>query len=445
MVGGKDLAIQAMPGKCIPTCYSTCLQAADDVASPAQTSAHDRSLGCAGNFVESLNVVGKLLFPAPTPSYDSDSFPGELIWVPRQPKERGRGPRGPKPKGPHRGHGAPEDRVPCLFMPYDSARFVILFLHGNADDLGRCRNFCLSLREQFQVYVMAVEYPGYGICPGGPADERGLTDNALAAFRFLRETLRWPLDSILVFGRSIGCSPALSIAVYFEIGGLILVSPMLSLRAAARSFAGPLGPLVLHERFNNLERMAFLRSPLLIVHGEKDTLIPATHGAELFRACKTRKLLVRPPDMCHNSDLFMDVNYFVVPMLRFFPLPDYCFAEVKVPAWVYHLAESDDMPNPDGSPTDSAGGSEQGEEMIPEDLHNRLSADITIMKPTAPPAAPVVRLPPQRQERTASRGHLQLVITCADSARQLQRGEHAKAFDGSQVTDITDADLVCDL
>lgn len=379
-----------------------------------------------------LNVVRKLLFPAPAPSYDADSYPGELLWLPRQSRGRGGGPRGPRPRDPDRGRTSPEDRVPCLFLPYPSARFVVLFLHGNADDLGRCRNFCLSLREQFQVYVLSVEYPGYGICPGGPCDEWGLIDNALAAFRFLRETLRWPLDSILIFGRSIGCSPALAISVYFEVGGVILVSPMLSLRAVARNFAGPLGPMILNERFPNLERMAYVRSPLLIVHGEKDTLIPASHGAELFKACKMRKLLVRPPDMCHNSDLFTNVNYFVVPMLRFFPLPDYCFVEVKVPGWLFHLRKVDGLDDDQGSDADDL--AKQGGEVIPEDASSstgQMSSDVTVVKQSGPPAAPVVRLPPQRQERTASRSMLQAVVAIPDSPRQLQRGRGAAEADAA--------------
>ena len=50
-------------------------------------------------------------------------------------------------------------------------------------DLGRCRWFCLFLRDQFQVHVLAVEYPGYGVCPGTTSREAnpGATTGAMLA------------------------------------------------------------------------------------------------------------------------------------------------------------------------------------------------------------------------------------------------------------------------
>merc|ERR1719373_1523659 len=178
---------------------------------------------------------------------------------------------------------------------------------------------------------------------------------------------------------------------------------MLSLQAVAKEYAGSLGPLVIAERFPNLERIAFVRSPLLIIHGEKDNLIPVHHGATLFKAARSRKLLVRPPDMGHNVDLFTNINYLVVPMLRFFPLPDYCFQEVKIPGWVYHPTEAgeiscggDEVDDPDGPDKEAYIAPPEPTQVIP----------VTV-RSTSPPRQPVVKSLPQRQERTASRNMLQ--------------------------------------
>jgi len=46
-------------------------------------------------------------------------------------------------------------------------------------------------------------------------------------------------------------------------------------------------------------------------------------------------MLVSPPEMEHNTNLHTDVTYFVLPMLQFFSLPDYCFDELRVPDWAY--------------------------------------------------------------------------------------------------------------
>lgn len=228
----------------------------------------------------------------------------------------------------------PEDCVPCLFLPYSSARFLVFYLHSNAEDIGRCHAFCSSVRAQFQVHVLAVEYPGYGICPGGPCDEERVTENAFVAFRFVREVLCWPLDSILILGRSIGCGPAISLAVRYQVSGVIVVSPMLSVKEVCKDAIGPLSYMV-EERFPNKDRVPLIRSPFLVVHGQKDMMIPCRHGVELYGVCRSRKLLICPKDMEHNTNLLANVTYFVLPMLQFFSLPDYCFEDIIVPSWAY--------------------------------------------------------------------------------------------------------------
>lgn len=267
-----------------------------------------------------LDFLSRFLFPAPPSSYGLASFSKELIFVPKMLELRDRCP--------------PEQCIPCLFLRYPSARFLILYLHSNAEDLGKCYGFCGVLREQFQVHVIAVEYPGYGLCPGGPATADSVTENAFAVFRFIREVVKWPLDGIKIFGRSIGTGPAISLAVQYKVAGLILVAPFLSIKALLQDAVGPLAYLV-EERFPNRDRVHLIRSPVLIVHGQRDTLIPSRHGDMLYDLFRARKLLVCPEQMEHNTNLLSDVGYLVLPMLQFFSLPDYCFEEIDVPLWAY--------------------------------------------------------------------------------------------------------------
>jgi len=285
-----------------------------------------------------IDIVSRILFPTPESSYTIDDFPDELIWV---------------PKSMDPDDATPQDCVPCLFLLSPSARFFMLYLHSNAEDLGHCYHFCTVLRNQFQVHVLAVEYPGYGVCPGGQADEQSVTENAFTAFRFIREVLCWPLDSILLLGRSIGTGPALSIAVKHQVYGVILVSPFLSVQELSKTVVGPLAYLI-QDRFPNKDRVPFLRSPLLVVHGKKDITVPVSHGELLYRVCKSRKRLVCPADMEHNTNLHTDVSYFVLPMLQFFALPDYSFDELKVPEWVFDKRLSIHHPSPSGCPSGSA-------------------------------------------------------------------------------------------
>lgn len=267
----------------------------------------------------SLNLVSRVLFPTPASSYNEDDFPGELIWVPRNLDPE---------------NCMPEECIPCLFLMSPSARFLIFYLHSNAEDLGRCYPFLTLLRYQFQVHVLAVEYPGYGLCPGGQADEESVTANAFVAFRFIREVLGLPLDGIIILGRSVGTGPALAVAMQQEVYGVVLISPFLSVQEVCKDVLGPLGRLI-PDSFPNKDRVPMLRSPLLIVHGKRDVVVPVSHGEKLYHSCRSRKRLVCPDEMQHNTNLHADANFFVLPMLQFFSLPDYSFEELKVPLWAY--------------------------------------------------------------------------------------------------------------
>lgn len=265
-----------------------------------------------------MDLVSPVLFPMPPASYTADSFPGELLFVPRSLNPQ---------------TSMPEDFVPLLLLRYIGARFLLIFLHSNFEDIGRCRTFLKAMRDELGVHVLAAEYPGYGICPGGHCDERGATESASTAFRFASEVLRWPVEHILVVGRSVGCGPAVALAIEHTVGGLVLISPFLSVREACRDHLGPVASFI-DERFPNQDRMPYVRAPCLVVHGSRDTTIPTRHGEQLYQICQTRKRLVTP-NLDHNSSMLQCKDHFVGPMSEFFRLPQISseYQELQVPSW----------------------------------------------------------------------------------------------------------------
>mmetsp|Transcript_25955 Transcript_25955/g.60169 ORF Transcript_25955/g.60169 Transcript_25955/m.60169 type:complete len:425 (-) Transcript_25955:95-1369(-) len=264
-------------------------------------------------------LLTRILYPAPEPSYALDSFPGELVWVPKRSSLDGDVP----PVG--------VDSVPCLLLRYPYSRFLVLFFHSNAEDLGRCYSFCRMLRDNFQVHVLAVEYPGYGLCPG-VATGQSVMENALSALHFATQSLAWPLDSIKVFGRSIGTGPAIKLASLFRFAGLILVTPFLSVAELFKDRVGLLSNLI-EEWYPNLELVSKITCPVLVIHGKADSMIDFSHTEKLYTEIPTRKLLVSPVAMTHNTNLMNDVNYLVLPATSFFSLPDYAFQDLKIPPW----------------------------------------------------------------------------------------------------------------
>lgn len=268
-------------------------------------------------------MVSRLLFPAPPPSYSIDSFPGELLLVPRSLNPQ---------------TSAVEDFVPLLLLRCPGARFLVLVLHANSEDIGQCRPFCVALRKELGVHVLAAEYPGYGVCPGSDCDEQSAVESAEGALRFVREVLSWPAPHILVLGRSVGTGPAVHLASkHADLGGLVLVAPFMSVREVCRETLGGVAASFVGERFPNLSRMPSIWTPCLMIHGQRDSMIPVRHGQTLFNALPsgTRRRFVSPAGLDHNVSLIRCRAYLLDPMLDFFNLPQHCAPDedLQLPTW----------------------------------------------------------------------------------------------------------------
>lgn len=237
-----------------------------------------------------------------------------------------------------------------LLIRCSFAKYLVIFFHSNFEDIGRCHSFCRALRDLLYVHVIAVEYPGYGVCPGSQTDARGVNECASTAFRFVREVLRWPTENILVFGRSVVTGPALTLAAQHAVGGLILVSPFLSIKDVGREIFGYMVDLIA-ERFPNNELMPLVKSPCLIIHGEADKVVASSHGQRLHELCKSRKQLVMHQDLEHNFSLLQNAENFIGPVRDFFSLPECGAEELAVPTWAFDLCCTMFARVPNASPT----------------------------------------------------------------------------------------------
>lgn len=133
------------------------------------------------------------------------------------------------------------DYVPCLFLPCTRGNSgkLIVFFHGNAEDLGTCYSICDHLRTALHINVLSVEYPGYGVYedPEGPSEEKILRDCELV-YNFLQDAGKIREKDIMVMGRSLGSGSATHLAAKFNPGCLILMSPFKSIKNVAEGKVG---------------------------------------------------------------------------------------------------------------------------------------------------------------------------------------------------------------
>lgn len=155
-------------------------------------------------FSKDGSFVNKLIFPAPEPSYDKHSYPGQLVWIPKRVED-----------ALEFGALREDQVIPCLLLRNYSpnSNFLMIYLHGNAADLGRCRSLCLAMMKLIGCHIIAVEYPGYGIFPGWP-NEDTVCETAEQVYNWVVSPygMQWPPNQIIIMGRSIGSGPAVHLS-----------------------------------------------------------------------------------------------------------------------------------------------------------------------------------------------------------------------------------------
>jgi fermentation-respiration switch protein FrsA (DUF1100 family) len=176
--------------------------------------------------------------------------------------------------------------------PAAGARWLLI-CHGNAGNLsnvGRPAHYA-GLRA-LGLNLLAFDYRGYGESGGKPS-ERGLYDDAGAAYRYLREVRRVPPERIVLFGHSLGSAVAVDLAVHEPAAGLVLDGALASVVGRAQEVY-PYVPvrLVARSRFLSIEKIPHVRMPKLFLHARADEVIPFAHGRRLFEAATEPKTFV---------------------------------------------------------------------------------------------------------------------------------------------------------
>ena len=159
------------------------------------------------------------------------------------------------------------------------APWVILFSHGNGEDLGHVRPLLEPLRRA-GFGVLAWEYRGYGLSEGRMT-EAGAYRDIEAVYRHLTEERGIPAERILVYGRSVGSGPSVDLAARVPVGGLVVESGFATAFTVMTRV-----PLFPFDRFRNEAKIGRVDAPVLIVHGTRDEVVPFSHGRRLFAAAR---------------------------------------------------------------------------------------------------------------------------------------------------------------
>ena len=157
---------------------------------------------------------------------------------------------------------------------------VLIWYHGNAGNIGDRLHNARWFVDRLGVDVVLVDYRGYGRSRGTP-DEEGVYLDGLAIYDAVAaRSVR--AEDIVLFGRSLGGAVAIETALLRPAGALVLESVFRSVPALAREHYWFVPSAVIRTRMDNESKIRRVQAPTLLLHGDRDGIVPLAHGRRLF-------------------------------------------------------------------------------------------------------------------------------------------------------------------
>lgn len=178
-------------------------------------------------------------------------------------------------------------RVHGWFIVNAATSPVILACHGNGGNISNRLDKLLIFRRA-GASVLLFDYRGYGKSRGS-LSEKGVYNDAEAAYSWLTAKKGIAPERIVVYGESLGGGPATQTALDKPCAGLILDSAFTSVAEMGKIVLPWFPSALIKTRYDNIGKLARLKVPILVMHSPQDDIIPFSMGKRLFDAAPMPK------------------------------------------------------------------------------------------------------------------------------------------------------------
>jgi len=191
--------------------------------------------------------------------------------------------------------------VPGKKTSPDTDLHTLLWFHGNAGNINRRLDNIKMIYERVPVNVFIIDYRQYGRSEG-KVSEQGTYLDARAALAYLHSRKEINREKIIFFGRSLGSAVAVELALNEKCRALILETPFTSILEMGKKLY-PFLPvsLLLKTKYDSLAKIRNIKVPILVMHGDKDALVPFEHGKRLYDMANEPKEFYTIPGAGHND------------------------------------------------------------------------------------------------------------------------------------------------
>jgi uncharacterized protein len=167
---------------------------------------------------------------------------------------------------------------------------LIFFLHGNGGNLESWSSGA-DYYQRVNYDMFMIDYRGYGKSTGSNSSEAQLHEDVRIAWDSIAP--QYADKPIIIYGRSLGAALAAELATHVDAEKVILVSPFTSLEAMAKAQFPLLPSALLRYPLRTSEIIGNIKAPIILVHGNRDSLIPIEESKALLKLTNgTSKLLV---------------------------------------------------------------------------------------------------------------------------------------------------------
>ncbi|HQV60084.1 MAG: alpha/beta fold hydrolase [Chitinophagaceae bacterium] len=204
---------------------------------------------------------------------------------------------------PHKDINIPIDSKDTLnlvdFASTDTiARGIVLYFHGNKRNISWYAKYIpYFTRHGYQ--VLMIDYPGFGKSTGKLTEQK-LYDWALQVYKIARK--RFPADSIIIYGKSMGTGIAAQLASTRDCKRLILETPYYDFPAVVSHYL-PIYPAkwMLHYQLPTYQYLQNVTAPITIFHGTKDRVVTYKNSKRLLPFLKSTDELISIEGGSHNN------------------------------------------------------------------------------------------------------------------------------------------------
>jgi len=195
----------------------------------------------------------------------------------------------------------------------ENYKTLVLF-HGNAGDLSN-RIYKLNEISKLNLNYLIFAYRGFNGNKGKPT-EQGLYEDADRAINWLKSKNILE-NNIILYGESLGTAIAVHTGQFNNFAGIILEAPFTSMVDLGQKYY-PFFPVkfLLKDKYESKNKIKNLKSPILVMHGKKDKIVPIEMGVKIFSMAKEPKFSY----FNDNDDHMMDFNPNLIESIKSFLL-----------------------------------------------------------------------------------------------------------------------------